>query len=232
MLDYMSRQAMDLNGVDLFRLPIFDFVDIWQNLTWVYKFGAILLGFITVISVSNEYRYGTIKQNIIDGLSRKEFLLSKMSFIAVSSAIYCLLILIIGLIMGFAWSAVTDISYIIKNIEFVLAYYLVLVGFQLFSLLITLLIKRSGIVILLLLFYFILIEGILWMMLTFKYEIDWACSLLPMRGMSEIISNPFPKYFFQQVETNVLWTGALVSLSFIALYSFLSFWVFTKKDIR
>jgi len=232
MLDYMATQAMDLNGIDLFKLPIFDFVDIWQNLTWVYKFGAILLGFVTVISVSNEYRYGTVKQNVIDGLSRKEFLLSKISFIVVSSAIYSVLIFIIGLIMGMAWSPVTELSYIFENIEFVLAYLLVLVGFQMFCLLLTLWIKRAGIVILLILFYYVLVEGILWMNLCFNYDIPWACKYLPIRGMSEIINNPIPKYFLQEVHTKVQLDDLLANLVFIGLYTFLSFRLFLKKDIR
>ncbi|MEZ4851166.1 MAG: hypothetical protein R3B93_21640 [Bacteroidia bacterium] len=38
------------------ELPLFDFVDIWQNLTcWVYKTFAIFPRFITVISVCNEF---------------------------------------------------------------------------------------------------------------------------------------------------------------------------------
>ncbi|MEM7162115.1 MAG: hypothetical protein AAF487_06685 [Bacteroidota bacterium] len=228
----MAENTMDLNGIDLYRLPLFDFVDIWQNLTWVYKFGAIIISFIIVISVANEYRYGTAKQNVIDGLSRKEFLLSKITLILFLSAIISVGVLLIGLIMGFSWSAVIEFKYIIRNIEFVAAYFVVLVGTQIFAMLITLIIRKPGIVILMLLFYFFFIEGLAYVFIKYKYELPLVSNLLPLRGMSEIISNPMPKYWFREVYTNIQFKHVLFTLGHIGLYTYLCFRYFLKKDIR
>ena len=231
-VDYLALQGEKMMGVSFDKLPFFDFVDIWQNMAYLYKFVTIVAGFVVVISVANEYRYGTVKQNVIDGLSRKEFLLSKIYFILAQSLVICLFIFLIGLWVGFQWSAVTDAKFIFKNIEFLFAYYLVLVGFQLFCLFITLLIKKSGIVILLLLFYFYVIEGFSYAWISYNWGLPEYTSFFPFRGMANILSNPFPKYVFQEVHTSVQYSDLIITLLHIGLYTGLSFWFFHKKDIR
>ena len=44
---------------------------------WIFQ--GIVLAIMVVISITNEYTYRTLRQNIIDGLSRWEFLLIKNS---------------------------------------------------------------------------------------------------------------------------------------------------------
>lgn len=55
------------------RIPLYHFPDIWLNLIWCSGLLKIVLGVMVVISVTNEYSYRTIRQNIIDGLSRGQF---------------------------------------------------------------------------------------------------------------------------------------------------------------
>lgn len=231
-LDYLASQGADILGISINNLPFFDFVDIWQNLTYIYKWLAILLAFIPVISLSNEYRYGTIKQNVIDGLSRSELLLSKISFSIVISAIVSFIVFLIGLWMGYMWSPVQESGFIFKNVEFVLAYFLILVGFQIFCILITLLIRKSGIVILLLLFYFFAIEAFSYGMVKWEYNLPELTSIFPLRGMANIVQNPFPKYILQEVYTSIRLRDVMNFFIHVSIYTGLSFWIFNKRDIR
>lgn len=231
-LDFISDGGPELGGLKINDLPFFDFVDIWQNLTYIIKWPAILLAFIPVISMANEFRYGTIKQNVIDGLSRSELIISKLLFSGILSIVFGILVFIIGIYMGLMYSPVTELTFIVKNLEFIPAFILVLFGYQVFCLLITLLIKKSGITILLLLFYFFALEAIGYGIVKWNYEMAEATSFFPMRGMANIIQNPFPKYGLMQVYTEVRFRDLLATLGHISLYTFLSFWVFNKKDIR
>lgn len=231
-LDYFTAQGAEIYGIGLNDLPLFDFIDIWQNLTYIYKWPAILLAFIPVISMANEFRYGTVKQNIIDGLSRSELIYSKILFAAVVSILMGLVVLVIGLIMGYMWSQVTDFSYVVKNIEFIPAFMLVLFSYQLFCLLITLLIKRSGITILLLLFYFFSLEAIAYGVIAWDYKKPFLTNFLPLRGSGNIISNPFPKFFFKEVTTTLTVTNTLFTLGYITLFIVLSLWIFKRRDVR
>ena len=66
LLDYLASKGEIMPGgfFTAEEFPLFDFVDLWQNMTWFYKLFTLFLGFIIVISMSNEYSFGTIKQNI------------------------------------------------------------------------------------------------------------------------------------------------------------------------
>ena len=66
-------------GLD-FRLAdmgIFNFPFIWHFNTYIATWLKLFLAIIIVSMMANEYTYGTLKQNLIDGLSKKEFITSK-----------------------------------------------------------------------------------------------------------------------------------------------------------
>ena len=59
---------------------IFNFPYIWHFNTFITAFFKLFLAIVIVSMMSNEYSNKTIKQNLIDGLSKKEFILSKFDF--------------------------------------------------------------------------------------------------------------------------------------------------------
>jgi len=50
--------------------------------------------------MANEYSYGTLKQNLIDGMSKKEFILSKFITVVAFSIVSTLFVFITSLILG------------------------------------------------------------------------------------------------------------------------------------
>ena len=64
--------------INIDRIPLYHFPDIWQNLAWTSGLLKMGVAIMVVVSITNEYTYRTIRQNIIDGMSREEFLLSKV----------------------------------------------------------------------------------------------------------------------------------------------------------
>ena len=68
---------------------IFNFPYIWHFNTFITAFFKLFLAIVIVSMMANEYSNKTIKQNLIDGLSKKEFILSKfltvISFAVVST---------------------------------------------------------------------------------------------------------------------------------------------------
>src|SRR5690606_27812985 len=73
-------------------LGIFNFPFIWHFNTYVAATLKILLAIVIVSLVSNEYSYRTLKQNLIDGLSKKEFIASKFMTILLFSVISTILV--------------------------------------------------------------------------------------------------------------------------------------------
>jgi ABC-2 type transport system permease protein len=234
-LDYLTAQGdtpLKQLGLDANQIPLFDFVDLWQNLTWTYTFFSIFLGFISLISLGNEYSYGTLRQNVIDGLSPGELLRSKLYFIATLSLVATLVVFLTGLVCGYLWSPVTDWDFVVKHLEFLPAYWLHLCLFQLFCLCIAMLIQRTGLTLALLMFYVYAIEPILTLYLEYEQKVPWLANLFPIRAMGKFIPNPFPKYLLNETITTVPLPQLGVGLVYLGLLLFLAHWLMTKRDLR
>ncbi len=227
-LEYLESQDVEFRGISPTVLPLYDFVDIWQNLAYVASFLKIFPAFLLIISVSNEFTYKTHRQNIIDGLSRQEFFYSKLSFAAFLSVLSALLILILGLVLGFAFSDVTDAASVFENIGFIGAHALQLFLFFLFAILLVLLIKRSGITIVFLLLYAAIIEPILVLILTF--QADAIAAFLPLNAVNNLVRIPFTKFLFMYTQDFVAIKDLLIALGWSAVFSILIFLILKKRD--
>ena len=78
LMEFMKNHGAEFEGIDPTIIPLYDFPDVWQNMTYIATFFKIILAFIVIISVTNEIGYRTLRQNIIEGLSKWEFLKSKL----------------------------------------------------------------------------------------------------------------------------------------------------------
>ena len=94
--------------------------------------------------MANEYSYGTLKQNLIDGMSKKEFILSKFYTIILFTLISTVFIFILSLILVYSFSSYDEISIVTTEMEYLFAYFVKLVGFFSFCLFLGILIKRSA----------------------------------------------------------------------------------------
>ncbi|HAX14529.1 MAG TPA: ABC transporter permease, partial [Leeuwenhoekiella sp.] len=123
---------------------IFNFPFIWHFNTWVAATLKFFLAIVIVSMISNEYSNRTLKQNLIDGLSKKEFMLSKFYTVIAFAALSTLFIFVMTLILGYSFSDYTEFSIVTREMEFLLAYFFKLVGFFSFCLFLGVLVKRSA----------------------------------------------------------------------------------------
>ena len=104
-LKWLARTFEDFGtNLNINRIPLYHFPDVWMNLIWCAGLLKIVLAVLIVISVTNEYTYRTLRQNVIDGLSRAEFLFSKILTNIMLSAISVVMIFVIGLVTGMIYS--------------------------------------------------------------------------------------------------------------------------------
>ncbi|NNE54490.1 MAG: hypothetical protein HKN32_00620 [Flavobacteriales bacterium] len=212
------------------QLPIFDFVDIWQNLAYFYKCITIFICFSLVISMCNEYSYKTVRQNVIDGLSKKELWLSKVALMLGLTTIATIGLLVLGLIVGFIFSPVVGPAYIFKNIEFVGAYFIHVFLFLSFCLFIANLIKRSGFAIALVLFYVYIVEFALSTYL--RHEVnEHLANLLPIEASWKLIHQPFTRYLLSACQDYVAWHEVVVAIVWIGIFQWGSYQLLAKRDL-
>lgn len=235
-LEWLKSKGADFNGIDPTILPIYDFPDIWQNSTWLASFGNLLLSFIVIVSVNNELSYNTLRQNIIDGISKKEFLLSKFSLILFLAAACTLVLFGSGLVAGFMYSHVTEARFIFDELEFIAAYFLQLISICMFAFCIALLIKKAGFAIVFIFLYSAFLEPIATAIMEYApFAKDYTAGFVkffPVYSIRNLIDVPFPKYLFQEINDDVLWYEWLIVIGWIGIYMGFITWVLNKKDLK
>ena len=91
---------------------IFNFPYIWHFNTFVTAIFKLFLAIVIVSMMANEYSNKTIKQNLIDGLSKKEFIWSKFLTVVSFSAISTVFVFIVSMILGLIYSDYNELSII------------------------------------------------------------------------------------------------------------------------
>ncbi|MEL4307636.1 ABC transporter permease [Joostella sp. CR20] len=223
---------------------IFNFPYIWHFNTYIAAFFKLFLAIVIVSMMSNEYSNKTIKQNLIDGLSKKEFILSKFYTVVVFAAISTVFIFIISLILGLIYSDFNELSIIFSDLEFLFAFFTKLLGFFSFCLFLGILVKRSAFALGFLIIWQI-IEGIFFGIISWRTSMDTANSILqffPLTALSNLIKEPFSRLKAVQSVANqigepytldysVHWYEILIVLAWTYIFIFLSYKLLEKRDL-
>ncbi|MBN1414402.1 MAG: hypothetical protein JW973_04825 [Bacteroidales bacterium] len=227
-LDFLAGKGEMINNViDPSRIPVFEFPDVWHNITYVAGFLKIILAIYIIISLCNEISYGTLRQNIMNGMSRSEFMLSKFFLILLLSLSATVFLLITGLTMGFIYTEETAISSIIQYTGFLPAYFLQVTIYQLMAFLLALVIRRTGISMGLLILYTYIVEPII----VFRIKTVWIKGLFPLKAINNLIRLPFGKYAFRETQDFIAIQDIGIALAYTALFVYLIYLVLKKRDL-
>ena len=176
---------------------IFNFPYIWHLNSYIGALPKIFLALVIVSMMANEYTYGTLKQNLIDGMSKKEFVLSKFLTVLVFSGLSTVSIFVISLLLGLLYSTYDEVGIIFSEMDYLLAFFVKLTGFFSFCLFLGVLIKRSAFAIGFL-FVWYLIENIGYLIFgkLIVNDFELARSIfryMPLEAMSGVLIEPFTK---------------------------------------
>lgn len=236
-LEWMKSLDGNIDGIDPTIIPLYDFPDIWQNTAFLGSFIKILLAFIVIISVNNDISYNTLRQNIIDGISKKEYLLSKLLFIAGLAITSTIALLVMGFINGSIYSHVWGAAYFFDELEFLLAYAFDIIVFCTLAFLLSLVIKKAGFVIVLMTLYSLMFEPVLTAILQhapYTRNTFWSdiTAFFPINSLSNLIPIPFPKYIFREVLTDVPIKAVMIASGWFAVYLSLIVFILNKRDLK
>jgi ABC-type transport system involved in multi-copper enzyme maturation permease subunit len=227
-LDFLASKGEMINkAVDPAMVPVFVFPDIWHNMTYIAGFLKIIPAIYVIISVCNEISYGTMRQNIMNGLSRGEFMKSKFFLILILSLSVTLFLLVAGLTLGFIYTREIVMHYIIKYSGFLAAYFLQVTVYQLIAFLLALLIKRTGLTMGLLIIYTYIVEPII----VFRIKSGWIKGLFPLKAINNLIRFPFGRYMFRETQDYVAIQDLSIVLAYAVLFIFLIYLVLRKRDL-
>lgn len=227
-LKWLKEKGAEFDDFDPMKIPVLHFPDIWQNVTFVYTFLKIFLAIVVVISISNEFSYKTIRQNIIDGLSRTEFIKSKLMTILMLSLGSTVLVFLTSLLTGLIYTPDVEFSKVFETSSFIFAYFLDLFGYLIFAFFLTVLFKRSALTVFILMLYRpieLTIMGIL------PRYLDFLHDYFPMQALSNLIDVPFPRYWFQEIQDYVAMDAVAIVVVYIVLFVYAIHYKLKTSDI-
>lgn len=236
-------------GVD-FRLAdqgIFNFPYIWHFNTFIAAGLKLFLALVIVSMMSNEYTYGTLKQNLIDGLSKEEFIKSKVLTVILFAAGSTVFIFLMSLLLGYSFSSYTEPSIVFMDLEYIGGYFLKLVAFFSFCLFVGILIKRSAFAIGFI-FVWQMAELVAWWALRWfiikeSVATDNVIRFFPLMSMFNLIKEPITKFEAYKAMENmnagavtekfygIYWHEVAIVLGWTLFFIFMSYRILKKRDL-
>ena len=230
----------------LAEMGIFNFPYIWHFNTYVAALLKFFLAIVIVSMMANEYSYGTLKQNLIDGLSKQEFILSKFLTVVLFALCSTLFVFVMTLILGFCFSSYTELDVVFMDLEYLLAFFVKLTGFFSFCLFLGILVKRSAFALGFLLVWSIF-ESIIKGILVFKLFPNsntgsYITQFLPLEAMSNLIIEPFSRLsIIKSIGTQigventkdygVHYLSVLIVMVWIFLFVYFSYKLLKNRDL-
>ncbi len=224
---------------------IFNFPYIWHFNTFITAFFKLFLAIVIVSMMANEYSNKTIKQNLIDGLSKKEFILSKFLTVISFALISTVFVFAVSMILGLIYSDYNEISIIFSDMEFLLAFFIKLVGFFSFCLFLGILVKRSAFALGFLILWQVF-EGFARGMMRWKLfdgeTTDAIMGFFPLNSMWNLIKEPFSRLSAVQtvadqigeelaLDYHVQFYEVLIVIGWTTIFIYLSYALLKKRDL-
>lgn len=205
----------------------YGFPKIWQTVGFMSSWLLYFPGILFIMLLTNEFNFKTHRQNIIDGLERRQFVAVKFVFAFLFSLAATLFNALVALLFGLMTKGSTFSFEGAENILYILIQTFSYLSFAMF---LAILFRRSGIAIAVFFLYGLIFEWLLATLINFKFEWDPIGYFLPLQVTDTLLPLPFG--------TKVLYKGApepwvmvIASLIYLGLYIFFALRKFSKDDL-
>lgn len=209
-----DRKGQGAKAIKFLLGDPFSFPEVWHTLAFSSSLLIFVPAVVVIMFITNEYTYKTNRQNIIDGWSRNQFMMSKLINVLILTLIIALLYSVTCFIIGITNDAGST------NDKWSLIYYAGLFALQTFSqlsiaFLIGLLVRKAFISLGIFLFYFLILENIM-VGLSNRYLNDIG-EFLPFEISDRLIP---PPAFWGRIDTDS-YQKALSQMNPHILYTFI-----------
>jgi len=220
------------------HVTIYYFPWIWQNIAFFATIRYVLIfpAIIIIILITNEFTYKTIRQNVINGMSKTEFLYSKLLIILLISCVITVLFTIGTLILGLAHTADLTLAMVLEKIAFIPGFFITMLTFQIYALFFSFVLRNTGLSIALFTLYSFIAEPILYYFLKSPLVFDNNISpYLPVNSVLRVTEYPAIQVLKNimgiNLQNGVSLTTCLVPLGYSALMVGIVYWVLAKRDL-
>jgi len=209
---------------------LWSFPTVWRFVTYSGSYFNLFLSVLIVVLTTNEFSSRTMRQHVIDGLTKRQVILSKFLVILGISIFVTFYAFLIGLIFGLTQSAKIDLY---SNIHYVGLFFVQSLCYFSFAFLLSILIKRSALS--LIIFYGVIILEFI--VSFFIPQIVYA--FFPFKNFAKLTPIPFLEQLVVGMEADMgekiiqfdTWQVVSISLFFMMLFYSISYWRLKKGDL-
>lgn len=220
--------SMQING-KMLGDETFQFPGLWMRLTYVAHFFNLLLGILIIVLVTDEYSYRTIRQQVIDGLSRAEVVLSKFYVVLALAVFSTVFVLALGLYFGLIYSSDKSVNGIFSQIDYLPYYFVQAVAYMALAMLFAFIIRKSGLAIIAFIAYTKIVEPLIHFQLP-----DYIDKYFPMKALDSLTPMPGQEIVGQltsPIEQLSPAMASLPSLLYVGLFLLLTYAVLKIRDL-
>ncbi|MEM9919792.1 MAG: ABC transporter permease [Bacteroidota bacterium] len=235
-----GKSFNDLPQEFINRNTFYMFPTVWQYLGYIGNWiSFFVFGFIAVMLVTTEYQNRTMRQNIITGLQRREYFLSKVYFILAASLVGTLYYVICGLLFGLAHTETLSAAKMMQNTDLIPRYFLMLLSYMTFGLFIGTVIRKTGVSLFLYLAWAFFLERIV--RYSFHQNIFPGKSIhfYPVNAASDLVpfNSPLNRMAEEYLEQNNFslflspTEAVITSALYIAVFLFICYRLIQQRDL-
>ncbi len=235
---YFGKYLKDVAGKLKLNVNILEAPLIWDYLgyagNWIVFF---FLGVLVIYTITIDVANKTMRQNIITGLSRKEYFISKLLIVLFYSFLATIYYTFLSVTVAWFNTENFDISALFDNERAIPRFWLMSFAYLNFAMFLAFLFRKSGVAVFVYLTYMIIAEPLIKLLIQ-KYVMDNKfINYLPMNTAEDLMPAPIAKMaanlagstssdvFLEYGEASIL------TVIYACLFLGLTYFSFLKKDL-
>lgn len=160
-VNYVTHQVASLsyngNNASMLIGTPFQFPSVLHTVSYLSSFLLFIPGLILILIMSNEFNFRTHRQNIIDGLSRSQFITAKIALVVIISIVLSILVFIIASLYGLIEGGTFSAGYL----KYIVYFFIQSLSYTSIALVFAIMLRKSGLSIVLYFLYAFILEEIL-----------------------------------------------------------------------
>ena len=206
----------------------FQFPKVWLSSSYFGGLFFIMVGMLFILLITNEVQYKTHRQNIIDGWSRFDFLKAKLAMLIFFVLVSTIIVFFTGLLVGMVYTPAGTYS-LTTGLYYVGYFALMATAYLMVAYVIAILIKRTGLSIIVYFAFVCIIDNLLWILMTWKGS--QAGYYLPLESTDSLVPNPFKPAAFER-RTVSDFSLIIAASAYIILFAYFIFGYFKRIDLK
>jgi hypothetical protein len=239
----VTQIDVQLPGLD--SKSFFAFPQLWNVTTWLASWFNLLLAIMIMIFTCNEFSFRMFRQQVIDGLARRELFVGKVLLMLVFALTGVVLVIISTFVIGIFFNNSATWPLLFDNLYLIPVYFVQAFAYMSIGLMLALLLRNIALSILTFILYFFPLEPIIR-----NFFSDQILSFFPMKVISNLTPPPDIFSFSAQPQFTTtingqmmnsepppppfelpLWGNTVVAMIYIALFLGISWWLLKKRKL-